>query len=329
VTALAPVLEGFFVDRLTALRASEHTVAGYRDTYRLLLVFAEQHTGIQPWALDVANIDAELVSAFLDHLETVRGNRVSSRNQRMAAIHALFRYAALRCPEHAELIRRVLAIPSKRNEKQLVTFLTRAEIDALLAAPDATTALGRRDQLLLAVAIQTGLRVSELTGLTCADITFGAGAHVRCTGKGRKERCTPLTKPLAGQLRAWLQQRQPTPADPLFPSLTGTRMSTDAVERLLTKHVTVATCDCPSLANKNVTPHTLRHTCAMNLHHAGIDTSSIALWLGHATTQSTQTYLHADLKLKEEALALAAPPEIRATHRYRPPDRLLAFLESL
>ncbi len=329
MTALAPVLEGFFVNRLTALRASQHTVAGYRDTYRLLLAFAQRRTGVAPSQLDLAHLDADLIRAFLDHLETDRGNRISTRNQRMAAIHALFRYAALRCPEHAELVQRVLAIPTKRCENPLVTFLTRAESDALLNAPDPGTPLGRRDQLLLAVAIHTGLRVSELTGLTCGDVTIGVGAHVRCVGKGRKERCTPLTKPLARQLHAWLRDRQAEPAAPLFPSLNGGRMSTDAVERLLAKHLAVAAQRCPSLATKTITPHTLRHTCAMNLLRAGVDTSSIALWLGHANTQPTQAYLHADLTIKEQALALAAPPEITGRRRYRPPDRLLNFLDSL
>jgi integrase/recombinase XerD len=247
----------------------------------------------------------------------------------MAAIHALFRYAALRCPEHAELIARVLAIPSKRCEKRLLTFLTRAEAEALISAPNPRTPLGRRDQLLLTVATHTGLRVSDLTGLTCGDVAFGAGAHVRCTGKGRKERCTPLTSTLARQLRTWLTDRQATPADPLFPTVNGRRMSTDAVERALAKNVAVASRCCPSLTTKKVTPHTLRHTCAMNLLRVGLDTSSIALWLGHANTQPTQAYLHADLAIKEQTLALAAPPEITGHRRYRPPDRLLSFLEGL
>lgn len=254
---------------------------------------------------------------------------MSSRNQRMAAIHALFRYAALRCPEHAELIQRVLAIPTKRCEKPLVTFLTRDESEAVIEAPDPGSALGHRDQLLLAVAIHTGLRVSELTGLVCSDVVFGVGAHIRCVGKGRKERCTPLTKPLARQLQAWLRDRHADASAPLFPSLTGRPLSTDAVERLLAKHVAAAARRCPTLATKHVTPHTLRHTCAMNLLRAGIDTSSIALWLGHANTQATQAYLHADLAIKERALDLAAPPEITGRRRYRPPDRLLAFLENL
>jgi site-specific recombinase XerD len=331
VTALAPVLEGFFTDRLHALRASEHTIAGYRDTYRLLLRFVHERTGRQPSQLDLSELDATLIGAFLDHLETDRANTVATRNVRMAAIRALFRYAALRCPEHAELIQRVLAIPTKRGDRQLVTFLTRIELTALLAAPDQTTALGRRDYLLLAVAIQTGLRVSELTGLTCADAVCGTGAHVRCTGKGRRERITPLTKPLARELARWLTERHATFEESLFPTARGDRLSNDAVQRLLAKHLAVAAKTCPSLATKHVTPHTLRHSCAMNLLQAGIDTSSISLWLGHANTRSTQAYLHADLTMKERALALTAPPQgsTRPAKRYRPPDRLLAFLEAL
>jgi len=331
VTALAPVLEGFFTDRLHALRASQHTIAGYRDTYRLLLRFVHQRTGRQPSQLDLSELDATVIGAFLDHLEADRANSIATRNVRMAAIRALFRYAALRCPEHAALIQRVLAIPTKRGNRQLVTFLTRIELTALLEAPDQTTALGRRDYLLLAVAVQTGLRLTELTGLTCADAVFGPGAHVRCTGKGRKERITPLTKPLARQLGRWLTDRRAAAHDPLFPTMHGNRLSSDAVQRLLAKHLAVAAGNCPSLTTKHVTPHTLRHSCAMNLLQAGIDTSSISLWLGHANTRSTQAYLHADLTIKERALALTAPPEgsSRPAKRYRPPDRLLAFLEAL
>jgi integrase/recombinase XerD len=328
VSPLAPVLEGFFTDRLAARRVSPHTTAAYRDTYRLLLNFAQQTTGTAPWALDMADLDVTLIGAFLDHLETARANAVPTRNLRLTAIHSLFRYAALRCPEHAELIARVMAIPNKRPDITTVTYLTRAESQALLDAPDRATILGRRDHLLLAVALQTGLRVSELTGLTCADLSLETGPHVRCTGKGRRERATPLTKPIAALLTAWLRQRPARPADPVFATRTGTRLSTDAVADLLTKHVTVAAQTCPSLVTKNVTPHTLRHSCAMTLLQAGVDTSSIALWLGHATTKSTQAYLHADLSLKEQALARTAPHDI-ARQRYRPPDRLLAFLEAL
>jgi len=328
VTALAPVLQAFFTDRLGALRASTHTVAAYRDTYRLLLVFAQQRLGTPPSRLDLADLDATMIHAFLDHLENDRGNKVGTRNLRLTAIASLFRYAALRCPEHASLIQQVLAIPNKRPDIPLVTFLTRDETDALLAAPDRNTLLGRRDHLLLTVAIQTGLRVSELTGLTSGDVVLGVGAHLRCDGKGRKERCTPLTRPTATLLAGWLSDRRLQPAEPVFSGRSRTSMSTDAVQRLLNKHVAAAVDRCPSLARKKISPHTLRHTCAMNLLQAGVDTSSIALWLGHASTRATDTYLHADLALKQRALARTSPT-VAAGRRYRPTDQLLAFLEGL
>jgi site-specific recombinase XerD len=328
MTRLAPVLQGFFTDRLAAKRVSPHTVAAYRDTYRLLLIFVQDTRRIAPSKLDLADLDAGLIAGFLDHLETSRANSVSTRNLRLTAIHSLFRYAALRCPEHAEVIAHVLAIPTKRADTTLVTFLTRTETDALLDAPDQNTALGRRDHLLLAVAIHTGLRVSELTALRVADVTFGVGAHLRCTGKGRRERVTPLSRPTAAALSAWLTQRRATGDDPVFPARSGGHLSTDAVARLLTQHITTATAACPSLAGKTISPHTLRHTCAMNLLQAGIDTSSIALWLGHANTRSTQAYLHADMSMKEAALATTAPPDAQPC-RYQPGDDLLAYLEGL
>jgi site-specific recombinase XerD len=328
VSALAPVLQGFFTDRLTARRVSPHTIASYRDTYRLLLHYLHDTAGLAPSRLQISDVDAARIAAFLDHLERDRGNSVSSRNVRLTAIHSLFRYAALRCPEHADLIARVLAIPVKRTDSTVVSYLTRAETDALLAAPDQSSALGRRDHLLLTVAIGTGLRVSELTGLRVSDLSLGIAPHVRCTGKGRRERVTPLSKPTAKQLLGWLEQRDARPSEPVFPARTGGHLSTDAVARLLHQHVTAATAACPSLAIKTISPHTLRHTCAMNLLHAGIDSSSIALWLGHANTRSTQAYLHADMQMKEAALATTAPPDAKA-HRYKPSDELLAFLEGL
>jgi integrase/recombinase XerD len=329
MSAFAPVLEGFFTDRLTALRASPHTVAAYRDTYRLLLRYTQTTTGKAPASLDMADVDHTLIAGFLDHLETDRHNSVTTRNLRLAAIHALFRYAALRCPEHAALIARVLAIPVKRADRRMIDYLTPQETAPLLAAPNQNTPRGQRDYLLIAVAIQTGLRLSELTGATRGDLVLGTGAHIRCTGKGRKERATPLTKDLARQLSRWLAQRDAAPDDPLFPAASGSPMSADAVDRMLTKHVASTTAACPSLAGKRITPHTLRHTCAMNLLHAGIDTSSIALWLGHATTRTTDIYLHANMEQKEKALALVAPPTKGNKTRYQPTDRLLAFLESL
>lgn len=329
MSALAPTLQAFFTDRLLRQRqASPQTVAAYRDTLRLLLGFAGARAAKQPSKLDVADIDAPLVGAFLDHLERDRGNSVRTRNARLAAIRSLFRYAALRHPEHAELIARVLAIPPKRFERSLVTFLTEPEVDALLAAPDRTTPTGRRDHALFLLAVQTGLRVSELIGLRCADVHLGTGAHVSCRGKGRKERITPLTGATVAVLRVWLSERGGEPADPLFPTRSGTRLSRDAVERRLTKYSAIAAARCPSLRDKRLTAHVLRHTAAMRLLQAGVDTSVIALWLGHEQVDTTQIYLHADLALKERALARTAPPGTKPG-RYRPSDAILAFLDGL
>lgn len=328
MTALAPVLETFFTGRLAQRQASPHTVASYRDTFCLLLHYAQQRLGKPPSALDLSDLDAPFVGAFLDHLEHDRGNSLATRNNRLAAIHSLFRYAALRCPEHAALLARVLAIPPKRLDSTIVCFLTRPEIDALLAGPDRATFLGRRDHALLLTAIQTGLRVAELTGLTRADTELGPGANVHCVGKGRKKRRIPLTTPTARLLRDWLDERHAAPADPLFPNRAGGRLSSDAVADLLAKHVQTASQRCPSLTSKTVSPHTLRHTCAMNLLHSGVDLATIALWLGHTTTKATAVYLHADLALKEQALARTAPPTV-GRRRYRPPDAVLAFLEAL
>jgi len=326
---LAPTLEAFFTERLlNQRRASPRTVAAYRDAWRLLLGFAHQRTGKPPARLDLADLDTELISAFLTHLEDDRGNSVRTRNARLAAIRSLFRFAALRHPEHAGLIQRVLAIPTKRHEREDVYFLTAEEIDALLTAPDRASWVGRRDHALLALAAQTGLRVSELTGLTRGDLHLGAGAHLRCTGKGRKQRATPLTRQTVAVLHIWLREQPDNPADPLFPSRRGGRLSTDAIEWLVAKHATTAAQQCPSLRTKNVTPHTLRHSCAMQLLDSGVDITVVALWLGHETIQSTQPYLHADLALKERALARTAPPNTKPG-RYHPPDQLLAFLESL
>ncbi|MFE2183896.1 tyrosine-type recombinase/integrase, partial [Streptomyces sp. NPDC059455] len=278
--------------------------------------------------LELTDIDAVFVGGFLDHLEHDRNNSVTTRNARLAAIHSLFVYAAYRCPEHALLIQRVLAIPQKRRDCTLVCFLSHEETEALLAVPDQSTLLGRRDHLLLLVATQSGLRVSELTALTCADAELGTGAHLRCTGKGRKQRCTPLTKPTARLLQRWITARNAAPDDSLFPNRVGGHLSRDAVADILRKYLPAATKRCPALASKNVTPHTLRHTAAMALLTAGVDTSTIALWLGHASTKATDVYLHADLAMKEQALARTAPRDT-AAKRYRPTDSLLTFLENL
>jgi len=329
VTALAPILQAFFTDRLARQRhASTHTIAAYRDTWRLLLGYASATTGAQPSQLDLADLDAPLIGAFLDHLEADRGNSARTRNARLAAVHSLFRYAALRCPEHAATIARVLAIPPKRFDKALVTWLTEPEIAALLAAPDRSTWAGRRDHALILLAAQTGLRISELTGLTTSDVHLGTGAHVSCTGKGRKQRITPLTATTVTVLRTWLAERGGQPGQPLFPTRTGGQLSRDAIEHRLARHTAAAAAHCPSLNAKTVTMHTLRHTAAMRLLQAGTDTSVIALWMGHEQADTTQIYLHADLALKERALARTRPPDARPG-RYRPPDKLLAFLEAL
>jgi site-specific recombinase XerD len=329
MSTLAPLLEAFLITRLQGQRhASPNTVAAYRDTFRLLLLFTKSTTGKAPSALGITDIDAGLVAAFLDHLEHDRGNSVRTRNLRLTAVHSLFRYASFRHPEHAAHIQRVLAIPPKRYERRMLTFLTAAEVDAILASPDRSQRIGRRDHTLLAVAVQTGLRVSELTALTCADVVLGAGAHVRSTGKGRKQRCTPLTPTTSALLKAWLRERPESGNDPLFAGPNGAALTRDAVRRILARHVATATRTCPSLTGKQVTVHTLRHTCAMRLLQAGVDTSVIALWLGHEQARTTQIYLHADMDLKEHALAKTLQP---VTHpgRYRPTDTLLAFLEAL
>lgn len=329
MTSLATTLQAFFTDRLIRQRqASPHTLAAYRDTLRLLLVFASSQKGKDPSKLNIDDLDAPLIGAFLDHLERQRENRTRTRNARLAAIRSLFRYAALRHPEHAALIERVLAIPSKRFDQRLVTFLTEPELDALLAAPARPTWTGRRDHALFVLAAQTGLRASELIGLHCADVHLGAGPHVSCLGKGRKQRITPLTSGTVAVMRVWLAERAGQAENPVFVTRTGRALSRDALEHRLAKYVEIAKQTCPSLSKKNVTLHVLRHTAAMRLLHAGIDTSVIALWLGHEQINTTSIYLHADMEIKERALAKTTPMNT-APGRYRPSDTLLAFLESL
>ncbi len=323
------LLEAFFTDRLMRQRqASPHTIASYRDTFRLLLEFVSLHLKKAPSALSLDDLDAPLIGAFLDHLEKTRGISARTRNVRLAAIRSFFKYAAFHEPALSALIQRVLAMPSKQYDKSVIEFLSRSEIDALVATADQRTWIGRRDRALLLLAVQSGLRVSELVGLRCRDLVLGIGAHVRCQGKGRKERCTPLRKEAVIVLRAWLREQKGRPEDVLFPTVRGGQLSRDAVEDLLTKHVRTASLHCPSLKQKRVSPHVLRHSAAMDLLQHGVDRSVIALWLGHESVETTQMYLHANLKLKEAALARTAPLNVRAG-RYRPGDRLLAFLTSL
>jgi integrase/recombinase XerD len=329
MSTLAPTLQAFFTDRLIGQRqASPHTIAGYRDTFRLLLRFATERTRTPVSELDFADLDAPLIGAFLTHLETERGNGVRTRNHRLAAIHSLFGYAALHHPEHAASIQRVLAIPPKRFVRNLVTYLTDDEVDALLAACDRSTWTGRRDHAMITVAVQTGLRISELTGLTRADVVLGVGAHVRCLGKGRKQRHTPLLPLTVAVVRAWLTERHGNPSDPLFPTSTGRALSRDAIERRISLHVRAAAPACPSLRTKKVSAHTLRHTAAMRLLLSGVDITVIALWLGHEQVTTTNVYLHADMSQKERAIARTTPPNT-TPGRYRAPDTLLAFLEAL
>jgi site-specific recombinase XerD len=327
--SLPGLLQHFFTDRLLGqLGASPHTVAAYRDTFRLLLRFAAAALGRPPSALHLADLDAAFLGRFLDHLERERRNGPRTRNNRLCALRAFARYVALNEPALALHCQQVLAIPTKRYTRGPVEFLTEAETAALVAAPDPATWRGRRDRTLLLVAAQTGLRNSELTGLRCRDVTLGTGAHVRCLGKGRKARCTPLRRDVAAALQVWLAERAGAPDAPLFPSSRGGRLSADALQRLVARHLVTARRTCPTLRDKAVTPHTLRHAAAMALLRRGVDLSVIALWLGHESTETTQIYLHADLRLKEQALGHAKPAG-RTPARYRPPDPLLAFLESL
>lgn len=329
MTAVAPTLQAFFTDRLARQRqASPRTVESYRDTLRLLLCFVQATAGKAPATLEWNDLDEPVITAFLDHLEDQRHNSTRTRNLRLTAIRSLFTYAALRHPEHAATIQRVLAIPPKRFDKKMITFLNADEAAALLDAPDQARWEGRRDLALLLVGLQTGLRVSELTGLNCGDVVLGAGAHVKCFGKGRKERAVPLARPTQAVLRAWLAERAGQSDDPLFPTRTGRRLSRDAVERRVTTHTATAERRCPSLRAKNIHPHVMRHTAAMSLLHARVDVAVIALWLGHADIRSTDPYIHADLTIKERALALTTPASV-PPGRYRPPDELLAFLEGL
>lgn len=329
MTLIAPTLQAFFTDRLTKqLDASPRTIASYRDTLRLLLCFAHDQTGTAPAALDWNDLDEPLIHAFLEHLETERHNSPRTRNLRLTAIRSLFRYAARRHPEHAAVIQRVLSIPAKRFDRRTITYLNRDETSALIKAPAPDRWEGRRDRAMLTLTIHAGLRVSELTTLNCADVTLDTGAHVRIQGKGRKQRAVPLTKEAKAVLAVWMRERQGEPQHPLFPTRTGRRLTRDAVERRVKAHTATATHDCPSLTTKRVHPHVLRHSCAMALLQAGVDSTVIALWLGHADVSSTQQYLHADMTIKERALALVTPPTV-TPGRYRPTDDLLAYLENL
>jgi integrase/recombinase XerD len=322
-------LQRFFTERLgTQLRASQNTVASYRDTFRLLLKYASSHLERAPVELQIADIDADLIGSFLSFVETARGNVARSRNVRLAAIRSFFRYVAVNEPQLLYHCQRILAMPSKRHEKRTIDYLSRAEIEALVAAPDLATWIGRRDHTLLLLALQTGLRVSELINLTCEDVVLGTGAHVRCMGKGRRERSTPLRKDCVAALRNWLAESTHGQSQPLFASNRGDRLSRDAVERIVRKYADLASSSCATLRRKRVTPHVLRHSAAMQLLQNGVDRTIIALWLGHESVESTQMYIHADIEMKEQTIAKTKPVTAPAG-RYQPNDELLAFLEAL
>jgi integrase/recombinase XerD len=325
VTAVAATVQAFFTERLISQRrASPHTITAYRDTIRMLLLFASSQAARPLSRLDFADLNATVVAAFLDHLEHERANSIRSRNARLTAIHSLFAFAGLHHPEHSDDIARVLAIPAKRTDHRIIEFLTDEEVTELLNQPDRSTRTGRRDHAMLHLAAQTGLRASELTGLRCRDIHLGTGPHASCTGKGRKRRVTPLTTHTVGLLRTWMAERGGEPDDLLFTTNRGAGLSHDALAQRLALYVA----RCPQLAGRTITPHVLRHTAAMRLLRAGVDITVIALWLGHESVATTQIYLRADLELKQRALDRTAPPGTRPG-RYKPTDRLLAFLEAL
>lgn len=325
----AALLQSFFSDRLLRqMRASPNTVAGYRDAFRLLLRYAADRLGKEPSHLAIDDIDPALVTEFLDFLESERGNTAKTRNNRLAAIRSFFRHVAMNEPAQALHCQRILAIPQKRHQKTAIEFLQRGEIEALVAAPDPSSWIGRRDRTILLVLVQTGLRVSELTSLRREDVALGVGAHVRCEGKGRKYRCIPLRRDAVAAVAAWIDEQRPGAHEPLFPSSGGGWLSTDAAQRLVAKHARAAARTCKSIAERKVTPHVLRHSCAMALREQGVDLCTIALWLGHESVETTQMYLHADIRLKERALARTASIE-GEPGRYQPDDALLAYLDTL
>ncbi len=327
--SLAPTLEKFFTQRLMQQRrVSVHTISSYRDSFKQLLIYANQQLNLSPSALNIEHIDAPFIVGFLDYLEHQQGVSIRSRNLRLTAIRSFFRYAAFELPTHAEHIQRVLAIPNKRFTRKLVGFLSRSEVDALLAAPDRNTWSGRRDHAFILTAVQTGLRVSEITALTQDDLVINGGAHVRVIGKGRKERCIPLAKPTTDILKQWLKEPVRGKDQIVFPNAGGKQLTVHGVQYLLKKHRTVAAKKCPSLQSQNVTVHRLRHTMAMDLLQSGVDRSVIALWLGHESVETTQIYLDATLAVKEAALSKLSPVE-SPMRRFRPADELLGFLNNL
>jgi len=325
----ASLLTRFFTQRLMLQgNVSPHTIASYRDSFRLLLSFTHTRLKKTPSTLCFKDLDAPLIQDFLKYLEEDRKIGIRSRNLRLTAIRSFFKFVSFELPEHSAQIQRVLAIPSKRCIHGQVNYLTRAEVEALLASPVRSNRSGRRDHAWLLLAIQTGVRVSELTGLTRRDVNLETGPHIKVLGKGRKERATPLTQEAVRVLSAWMKEITLANEQVLFPNRHNGRLSNDGIQYLLKKHLDIAYQNCPSLQDKRVSPHVLRHTCAMELLQAGIDTSVIALWLGHESVETTQVYLQADLALKEKIMAKVQPHNEHPA-RYQPDDSLLSFLKSL
>jgi integrase/recombinase XerD len=323
------LVQEFFHRRLLAERGvSEHTIASYRDTFELLLRYLERQTGRSPSALMLDDLDAPTVLDFLDHLENERGNSACTRNLRLTAIRSFTRYASLRDPAALPVAERVLAVSPKRFDRPALDFLTREEVDALLAAPDRSSWSGHRDAVLLAVLYNSGARVSELTGLHVRDLLLDRACALHLHGKGRKQRVVPLWKHTATQLRGWLPRIDQSPAVPVFPNRAGKPLTRSGVEQRLRLAVATASKRCPSLGGRRISPHTLRHTTAMHLLQSGVDITVIALWLGHEDTATTHQYVEADLAMKEAARRRLDEPALKSV-RYKPPDRLLAFLETL
>jgi integrase/recombinase XerD len=325
----AALVEQFFLLRLRQQRnASPRTIAAYRDTFRLLLEFGAKYRSKLPETFTLADLNAEFVLAFLDHLEAHRRNTIQSRNARLAAIRSFLHFAALQDPLALGSIQRVLAIPLKRCDRPLLGYLTRDEIQAILSAPDAGTWAGRRDRVMLATMYNTGARVSEIAGMTGGDFTCTDTAAIRIRGKGRKERIVPLWRTTAQLIRAWSAEISATPESPLFPGRAGSPLTRSAITERLKRTIQRAIPACPELAKRRISPHTIRHSTAMHLLQAGIDVTVIALWLGHENPSTTHIYVEADMNMKMAALNAVKPPEVKEV-RYRPPGRLLAFLQKL
>lgn len=329
ISSLAPLLEGFFINRLVnQKRVSSETVLAYRDTFRLLLQYAQRQLRKPPAKMLLEDLDASLICNFLIYLEEERHNSPRTRNHRLAAIRSFFHYTSFHEPQQSASIQRVLAIPTKRFQKRVIGFLSGDEVEAILNTIDRSSWLGRRDYALICLAVHTGLRVSELINLRCDDVTLGKGAHIRCNGKGRKERAMPLGKTVARIIEKWLSEKNAAPSAPLFPNRKGGKLNRDTVAYMLSKYASLAGATCPSLLKKSVSPHMLRHTAAMQLLQSGLDLSVIALWLGHESLESTQVYLSSDLtqkfKILEKTLPTSAKPLI-----FRPEDKLMEFLKGL